>query len=81
MDKREFDYIGKISELAEFIAHWSRDRKDLIRYLALSTFLKLDVYCAVLTELTETGDLEVSEIFGSDKSAIDKFYLIHSICQ
>jgi len=75
MDKREFDYIGKISELAEFIAHRSRDRKDLIRYLALSTFLILDVYCAVLTELTESGDLEVSEIFGSDKSAIDKFVI------
>jgi DNA-binding CsgD family transcriptional regulator len=75
MDKREFDYIEKVSELAEFIAHRSHARKDVIRYLALSTFLKVDVFCAVLAELTESGDLEVSEIFGSDKSAIDKFMI------
>jgi len=75
MGKRDFDYIEKVSELAEFIAHRSHARKDVIRYLALSTFRKVDVYCAVLTELTESGDLEVSEIFGSDKSVIDKFMI------
>ena len=73
MDKREFDYIGKVSELAEFIAHKSHAPEDVMRYLVLSTFLIVDVYCAVLTELTESGDLEVSEIFGSNKSAIDCF--------
>lgn len=67
------NFIRKVSELVNFMGLRNHSHDDVLRYLAYESLIVLECTCICISDLSKNGTIEVSGLFGFNRSEFQAF--------